>query len=255
MHNMELAGRRILVTGGASGMGAGIVRALPKLGARLVSTDRDKANGQRIADEAGADLFIAMDVSDAESVGSAFDAAAKTMGGIDVVIHAAGIAPSAPAKDIPLEMWSMVMAVNATGTYLVNQAAFHHMQTAGGSIINFASAAGIEGYPGKSAYAAAKGAVVAWTRSVAREWGAHAIRVNALAPAIWTAMYDKTRAEMTPEQLAAHDNALKSAIPLGGKLGEIEGNLVPVVAFLASEGSHFITGQVLAVDGGSLMVR
>ena len=148
-----------------------------------------------------------------------------------MLIHAAGIAPGAKAEDISLEQWHQAMAVNATGTFLTNQAVFPHLKDRGGAILNFASAAGVKGYPNKAAYAAAKGAVVAWTRSIAVEWGCHNIRVNGIAPAIWTPMYDKTRASMTPEELEAHDAALKAAIPLGGKLGDIARDFVPVVAF------------------------
>jgi NAD(P)-dependent dehydrogenase (short-subunit alcohol dehydrogenase family) len=148
-----------------------------------------------------------------------------------------------------------VIAINATGTFLTNQAVFPHLKDKGGAILNFASSAGVKGYPNKAAYAAAKGAVVAWIRSIAIEWGRYNIRVNGIAPAIWTPMYDKTRAAMTPEQLAGHEAMLRGSIPLGGKLGDIGGDLVPVVAFLASDGAHFMTGQIIPVDGGAMMMR
>ncbi|APR51068.1 SDR family NAD(P)-dependent oxidoreductase [Sphingomonas koreensis] len=254
MADRMLEGRRIIVTGGASGMGEGLVRALPAMGARIVSLDLNADAGARVAGEAGA-TFLAVDVTDKASVDAATNQAVAALDGLDVLIHAAGIAPGAPAESIPQEQWLEAIAVNATGTFLVNQAVFPHLKDRGGAIINFASAAGIKGYPGKAAYAAAKGAVVAWVRSIASEWGRYNIRVNAIAPTIWTPMYDKTRSSMSTDQLAAHDAALKIAIPIGGKLGDIGRDLVPVVAFLASDGAHFMTGQIIPVDGGALMMR
>jgi NAD(P)-dependent dehydrogenase (short-subunit alcohol dehydrogenase family) len=219
-----------------------------------VSLDLNADAGARVAGEAGA-TFLGVDVTDKASVDAATNQAVAALDGLDVLIHAAGIAPGAPAESIPPEQWLEAIAVNATGTFLVNQAVFPHLKDRGGAIINFASSAGIKGYPGKAAYAAAKGAVVAWVRSIASEWGRYNIRVNAIAPTIWTPMYDKTRDSMSADQLAAHDAALKVAIPIGGKLGDIRRDLVPVVAFLASDGAHFMTGQIIPVDGGALMMR
>lgn len=234
-------------------MGAGLVRAMPQHGARVVSLDRSPA-GRAVADEAGA-CFVPVEITDASMVTEAVEAAVAALGGLDVLIHAAAIAPGGAAEAISLTDWDMTLAVNATGTFLVNQAVFPHLRDAGGAIINFVSAAGIEGYPGKAAYAAAKGAVIAWTRSIAREWAVHNIRVNAVAPAIWTPMYDTTRAAMSCDQLTLHDMAMRKAIPLGGRLGDVDADFVPVVAFLASEGARFITGQILPVDGGAIMMR
>lgn len=254
MTRRELEGRRIIVTGGASGMGAGLVRALPGLGARVASLDLNEQAGAAIASEAGA-RFFRVDVSDKEQVAASIDAAVAALGGLDVLVHAAGVAPAAPAEDISLDLWQQALTINATGTFLTNQAVFSHLKDHGGAILNFASSAGVKGYPGKAAYAAAKGAVVAWVRSIACEWGRYNIRVNAVAPAIWTPMYDKTRSAMSPEQLAIHEAILRQNIPLSSRLGDIDRDLVPVVAFLASEGAHFITGQIIPVDGGSMMMR
>ncbi|MES2025618.1 MAG: SDR family NAD(P)-dependent oxidoreductase [Pseudomonadota bacterium] len=255
MSEKILDGRRIIITGGASGMGEGLVRAFPDLGARVVSMDLTEEAGQKIALESEAAGFVKLDVTNQDSVISGVAAAVKILGGLDVLIHAAGIAPSAKAEDISLDLWSNVLAVNATGTFLMNQAVFPYLKDKGGAILNFASAAGIQGYPNKAAYAAAKGAVLAWNRSIAQEWGKYNISVNAIAPAIWTPMYDKTRSEMSSEQLIAHDEMMSKEIPLGGKLGDIQKDFVPVLAFLASKGAHFMTGQVFPIDGGVLMMR
>jgi NAD(P)-dependent dehydrogenase (short-subunit alcohol dehydrogenase family) len=250
----RLDGRRIIITGGASGMGEGLVRAFPALGAKVVSLDITQESGEKIAAEAGA-TFVKVDVSNKESVDAAFGAAVEALGGLDVLVHAAGIAPSSPAEASSVELWTRVLSINALGTMLTNQAAFEHLKDHGGQIVNFASAAGVSGLPNKSVYAMSKGGVVAWTRTAAQEWGKYGISLNMIAPAIWTPMYDKTRSEMTPEQLAGHDAYMRQMVPLGGKLGDVEADFVPVLAFYSSEGAKFITGQIVSVDGGTLMVR
>ena len=251
----DLTGKRIIITGGASGMGKSLVEALPELGANVISLDLNAEAGEAIAAAAGA-KFVVCNVAEEVSVQQAMKTAVETLGGLDVLIHAAGIAPGSKAEDIDFETWNKVMSVNATGTYLTNVTAFPYLKAnGGGAILNFASAAGVQGYIGKAHYAASKGAVVAWVRSLAGEWGKHNIRVNAIAPAIWTPMYDKTRASMSPEQLMQHDAMMKNAVPLGGKLGDVKADFVPVMAFLCSDDSHFMTGQVFPVDGGTLMMR
>ena len=140
------------------------------------------------------------------------------------------------------------------GTLYTNQAAFRHMRARGGRIINFGSGAGIRGQRGSAHYSAAKGAVMAWTRTVAQEWARHGITVNSIVPAIWTPMYEAYRQRMSEPESTIHDLAMQHVIPLGGRLGDPERDIAPVMVFLAGDGARFITGQAIAVDGGMVML-
>ncbi|MDP3676332.1 MAG: SDR family oxidoreductase [Novosphingobium sp.] len=256
----SLHGTQVIITGGASGMGAALVRAFARAGARVVSMDRAIAAGAEIVADANEQAaipanFVGCDVADEASVTRAFSEAVVALEGLDTVIHAAGIAPGCPAENISVSEWDNVFAANTRGTFLVNKAAFAHLRETGGRILNFASGAGIKGQPNKAHYSASKGAVVAWTRTVAHEWGRYGITVNAIAPAISTPMYAKTRSKMSPQALAIHDAKMAADMPIDGALGDCERDLVPVLAFLSTDGARFITGQVIPIDGGLLMVR
>ncbi|MDB6062639.1 MAG: Short-chain dehydrogenase [Verrucomicrobiaceae bacterium] len=250
----SISGKKIIIAGGTSGMGQAMVEAFPALGAQVIFFGRSVDKGNALARSSGA-RFIEADVADEDSIKSAIERAVAELGGLDVLITAAGVAPGAAAENITLADWLEVMAINVTGTYLTNTIAFPHLKEHGGTILNFSSAGGIQGYAGKAHYAASKGAVVAWTRSLAKEWGRYNIRVNAIAPAIWTPMYDKTRASMSAEQLDQHDRMMLGAVPLGGKLGNVTDDFLPVMRFLCSDDAKFMTGQVFAIDGGVLMLR
>ncbi|HEY2659760.1 MAG TPA: SDR family NAD(P)-dependent oxidoreductase [Caulobacteraceae bacterium] len=256
----ELTGKRIVITGGAKGMAAAMVRDFVRHGAAVVAFDIDEVGGSATTDSATAEgpgraEFVACDVSSEPSVLAAFAEAVSRLGGLDGLVHAAGIAPGAPAETITLADWESVFAVNARGTFLTNQAAFPYLKSRGGRILNFASSAGMSGLPGKAHYSAAKGAVLAWTRTIAQEWGRYAITANAIAPAIWTPMYAKTRSLMSETQLADHDRMIAAQMPIDGRLGDPDRDLAPVLRFLMGDGARFITGQTIAIDGGLVMVR
>ncbi|MGE0387119.1 MAG: SDR family NAD(P)-dependent oxidoreductase [Gammaproteobacteria bacterium] len=256
---MQLQGKRIVITGGASGMGAAVVRAYVAEGASVVSMDVNDEDGIAIAQSAtqhgpGRAHYRHCDVSAKAEVDAAVDGAVRDLGGLDVLVNAAGIERTSCAEDIDVAEWERICAVNVTGTILTNQAAFRHLKDRGGRIINFGSAAGVSGMVGAAHYSASKGAVLAWTRTCAREWGRYGITVNAMAPCIWTPMYDSHRARMTAAELAAHDAAMAAAIPIGGRLGDPDRDFVPMMVFLAGDGARFITGQTIAVDGGALML-
>ncbi len=253
-----LAGKRIIITGVATGMGAAMVTAFAREGAQVVGFYRHRTPDGVFQDldaaAAARVRFLRCDVASKQAVDAAIPEAAEALGGLDVFVNAAGIAPGAPAEGITEEAWEEVFAINARGTFLTNQAVFPFLKTNGGKIINFASATGVNGSAGKAHYAASKGAVLAWTRSIAREWGKYNIAVNAIAPGIWTPMYEKTRESMNSAQLTTHDSEMARMIPLGGKLGDPQRDFAPYMIFLAGDGANFITGQTIKIDGGLLML-
>jgi NAD(P)-dependent dehydrogenase (short-subunit alcohol dehydrogenase family) len=251
---MLLDGKRVIVSGGAHGIGAAVVRAFVREGARVVCTDIDDEVGRKLVAEAGAVAYERCDVTRRAEVEAAFARAARELGGLDALVNPAGIEAAWPAEDIPDEEWDRVFDIHVRGTFHTNQVAFRYLRDGGGRIINFGSGAGIRGQRGSAHYSAAKGAIMAWTRTVAQEWARYGITVHSVVPAAWTQQYDDHRARMTPDQLAAHDRMMLSTVPLGGRLGDAERDIAPVVVFLASDLSHFMTGQAIVVDGGMIML-
>src|SRR5215470_17030883 len=252
---MLLAGKRIVVTGGANGIAAATVRAYAREGATVWSLDVADEKGRAVAAEAGASVtYRHCDIGKRDEVNAVVDEAAKAMGGLDVLANVAAVERGTPAEDIPDAEWDLVFGVNVKGTLYTNQAGFRHLKDHGGSIINFGSGAGIRGQRGSAHYSASKAAVMAWTRTVAQEWAKYGIRVNNVVPAIWTQMYDEYRGRMSEQELAIHDMAMAHVIPLGGKLGDPDRDAAPLMVFLASDMSRFITGQAIPVDGGMVML-
>jgi NAD(P)-dependent dehydrogenase (short-subunit alcohol dehydrogenase family) len=245
---LQLEGKRILVTGAASGIGAAAVEVLTGAGAQVTATFH------HTQPPAGTSAtWVNCDVTDQASVSSAFEEAVSTMGGLDVLIHAAGLWAGGVPGRIDLDNIQRMIDINFTATVLTNQAA-HAVMRGGGKIINFGSSEGVSGSPISATYAAAKAAVHSWTRSAAKAWASEGITVNSLGPAVETPGADRLREFVGPVGAAAMDERLKASIPLGGKLGDPVSDLGPVLVFLAGEGSGFITGQFLAVNGGLLMV-
>jgi 2-hydroxycyclohexanecarboxyl-CoA dehydrogenase len=258
---IDISGRRVVVTGGARGIGAAVVRALVAEGAQVASLDVLDEPGVELAAEVTADGpgnadYHHCDVTSRDEVEAVFATVATALGGLDALIHVAGVESRVPAEQLTDQQWQPVIDVSLRGAYLTNQVAFPLLRAAGGGqILNFASGAGLDPFPGAAHYSAAKAGVIGWTRSVAHEWGRHGVTVNAIAPAMWTPMYEATRAHFTPVQLAAHDQMMATRIPMGGKLGNPAVDLAPLIVVLLSEVAHFVTGQVLCVDGGLSSVR
>jgi NAD(P)-dependent dehydrogenase (short-subunit alcohol dehydrogenase family) len=253
----ELAGKAAVVTGGARGLGAVTARGYVEAGMRVAIMDLRDDAGHALARELGdAATFIPCDVSSPDSVERGFEMADQSLGGIDILAAAAGLdRPGHAAGEISFEIWSQVIGVNATGTFLTNQAAYRRMRARGwGRIINFSSVAGIRGYAGRAAYAASKGAVMAWTRSAAQAWGAQGIVVNAVAPQMRTEVADRYIASRSREETEAFEAHLAKVVPVEGRLGDPDQEFLPLMLFLAGDGVRFITGQTFAVDGGMTML-
>lgn len=256
---MHIEGKKIIVTGAAQGIGASAVKAFAAAGASIVALDVDDAKGIQVAAQAsaagpGSATFLPCDIADRSRVDAAFAQAVETLGGLDVLAHIAGVHRHAPTHDVPDELIDWMYAVNVKGTIYTNAAAYRHMPN-GGTIINFGSESGLTAEINNALYGSSKAAVHTWTRSVAREWGPRGIRVNAVLPYVVTPMYEQFRDALSPEDLAAHDKATAEQIPLGGRFGDPDRDLAPVLLFLASDASRFITGQLLPVDGGLIAVR
>ena len=245
---MELEGKRIIVTGCANGMGAATTRAFVKAGAHVIGMDIDDETGASVCAEAsgsGAASYLHADVSDYASVQSAFAEAVSNLGGLDVLANPAGIHRAGITGEITVEDWDLVFAVNVRGTMLTNQEAHPYLkESGGGSIINFGSISGQRAEAKAAAYSATKGAVHAWTRSSAGAWGADNIRVNAIAPGPTDT---DALNNQVPEEFKA---PLVQSLAIK-RLGTPDDHVGPVL-FLLSDEAKWITGHVLAVDGGQI---
>ena len=238
----SLRGKRVLITGGASGIGAATAARFLQEGSAVCVLDRDAKGRQRIQ-QALPDLAgtVDADVSDLAQVQAAVENAAGIMGGLEVVINNAGISIRHPFLDITAEEWNKVIAVNLTGVFYVAQtAARHMMRHDGGVILQTASTNGIMGYPFYADYNATKAGVIELTRSMAMEL-APRVRVCAVAPGyVLTPMQ---RAEYTDQML----EEVNRKIPLRRHAKPEE--VAALFAFLASDDAAYMTGHVYTIDG------
>jgi NAD(P)-dependent dehydrogenase (short-subunit alcohol dehydrogenase family) len=242
----DLGGRIAIVTGGSSGLGAAAASALAEAGAQVILIARDKGRLVTCAERIGAQgakvSWLTGDVSDASAAEAIIAQVVRDFGAPHILVNAAGIIVRGPIGESPDADFDRVMRVNAFGTWMMCRGASRVMP-AGSAIVNVSSTAGITGMSDRSAYAASKGAVTQITRTLAVELAPRGIRVNAVAPGPFaTDMSSESQATERWQRLINERVPLKRA----AKPDEIG----PPIVFLASSASSFITGVVLAVDGG-----
>jgi 2-hydroxycyclohexanecarboxyl-CoA dehydrogenase len=244
---MRLEGRSALVTGGAKGIGEAIVRRLAAEGARVWIGDIDTDGAERVAAETGAES-VRLDVTDPESA----RAAVETAGRLDVLVNNAGMDEFGFFTDTTPDMWERVIAVNLKGVLACTGAVLPGMQEAGyGRIVSIASEAGRVGSKGSAVYSAAKGGVIAFTKTIARENARFGITANAIAPGpIETPLLK--RANELGEIGERIIETMKRGTQLR-RLGQPE-EVAAAVAFLAAEEASYVTGETLGVSGGLGMV-
>lgn len=238
----RFVGRRAVVTGGASGLGLGIVERLVQEGARVIVWDADPEADTK-ARAAGAVAGLRVDVTNWDAVSSAASQSAALLDGIEILVASAGITgPNGPAWDYPLDQWRRVMEINVNGLYYCNRAVIPIMlQTGYGRILNVASVAGKEGNPNAAAYSTSKAAVIGLTKSLGKELAETPVRVNCVTPA---AVETPLFSQMSETQIAY----MLSKIPM--KRFGLVSEVAALVAWACSEECSFTTGAVFDLSGG-----
>lgn len=243
----DFTGQSVLVTGAAAGIGFGIAEAFHQAGARVALGDVDERGLAAAAERLGRSSRIftqTVDVRDAASVGTLFRAAESAIGPPAIAVANAGIYPNCPVVEMSVDEWDRVMETNLRGVFLTCQAAARGMVArGGGKIITIASGAASSGRKGAAHYCASKAGVVMFTKVLAMELGPHHVNVNCIAPGLVTVDRDVT--QVSDEYV----KTLVGTIPWG-RAGT-PADIARAALFLASPEADFITGDVMAVDGGS----
>lgn len=244
----DLAGRRALVTGGNSGIGEAMARALGLAGARVLLVARREAEldaaARRLQAEGIDASWLAADLADAEATRAAAQQGEARLGGIDILVNAAGVNLREPFAEVTPASWQSQLALHLQAPFFLTQALAPGMRARGwGRILNIASLQSTRAFANSAPYGAAKGGVVQLTRAIAQEWSAHGINCNAIGPGFFpTAL---TAPVFADAGLAAR-HAAQTCIGRNGALDDLAGATV----FLCSDASAYVTGQTLMVDGG-----
>lgn len=246
-----LAGKRLLITGAARGLGEDFACAAVQAGARVVLADiledRGHETVQRIRDAGGEAHFAPLDLGEPQSIERCAAEARARLGGLDGLVNNAAVTDSGGKAfdEIAIDTFDRVMSVNVRGTWLMTKAAAPHLRASGsGRVVNLASDTALWGAPRLLAYVASKGAVIAMSRALARELGAHGITVNTVAPGL-------TLVEATAYVPAARHDLYVQGRALAR--AQVPQDVCGAVMFLLSDAAAFVTGQLLTVNGGFVM--
>jgi meso-butanediol dehydrogenase / (S,S)-butanediol dehydrogenase / diacetyl reductase len=256
----RLTDRTILVTGAGRGIGAALCRGLADEGAAVVVTDRDEPAAASVAESVratgGQAIHARVDVADRADMRAAVEQTVSAFGHLDVVFNNAGFNQPEKFLDITEQTWDRIMRVNAFGVVVGSQEAARQFiaQGTGGKIVNTASIAGRQGFPSFAPYSASKAAVISLTQAGARALAEHRITVNAFAPGVVrTPLWDKLDRDLAAIGEGDAGFASMAADIIVGRPAE-PSDIVPTAVFLAGPDSDYITGQVIAVDGGMVLV-
>jgi len=247
---LELSGKVAVVVGGTSGIGRAIAHGLAQAGADVIPTSRRAeqvdATAREIEEFGRRSLRVTSDVADRASLQNVLDQALSTFGKVDVLVNSAGRTKRAPTIDFSDDDWNSIIDTNLNGTLRACQVFGRHMlERQSGSIINIASLSTFVALHEVAAYSASKAAVGSLTKSLAVEWSSRGVRVNAIAPGVFrTALNQK----LLDETERGREFLLRTPMKRFGKVEELAGAAV----FLASDAASFVTGEILAVDGGFL---
>lgn len=240
---MKLTDRVAIVTGAAQGIGRAIAEKLDAEGAKVVVADVNAEGATEAAEALERGQGAEVDVSSEDSVGALVSKVLDEHGKVDALVNNAAIVPFIPWEQVDLEHWRKIIDTNLTGVYLCSRAVWQPMREAGyGRIVNIASNTVLAGTPNMAAYVAAKGGVWGFTRALATELGPDGITVNAVAPGL-------TATEGVMESPHAEAFEFVQSLQAIPRRGESE-DIAPTVAFLCSEEAAWVTGQMIAVDGG-----
>ncbi len=245
MIDLKLEGKVAIVTGASRGLGRATALALHEQGVRILAVARSITPLRALEEIDPANIKACpCDMENAEAVAQLADIAVEKLGGIDIVVNNAGIAPAGNFLDQTPELWNTVMAVNVAAPAILSRAAGKHMIAQGsGKIINIASTSGILGKASLVAYSSSKGALLQFTKALAAEWAKSGVQVNAIAPGAFETDAQAAVLE-SPEILKRR----LRKIPVG-RMGKVD-EMATLACYLASPESNFVTGSVYVIDGG-----